>query len=238
MTRPDRIAVFVLAALTVLGSSLLALGQDDGSAPGDEAATEEGATDEKTDEKTDEPLPDQVKALQEKVLESKARLLMLPEEVYGTTPDQAALKLVVANELSGDYRLTLLEAKLDGEPLLQRELGDDVPAAERRSFVHEGPVAPGAHHLDLALHYRGNGYGIFPYMKGYQISVTSAYTFVVPDSVTTAVTATVFSESPLTREWKDRPRVRFDVDETRLLPRNHGVPPSPPGHTDETPENE
>ena len=136
-----------------------------------------------TEEEVEEPvveeeeLPEQVRALREKVLESRARLLMLPEEIHGTIPTQAGLRLRVDNELPGDYKLEKIVAKLNNVAVVDKTLTEsDDPSL----FKHEQPLAPGAHTLDLTLVYRGHGRGLFPYMRAYEVIIEGSYPFVVP----------------------------------------------------------
>ena len=184
-------------------------------------------------ETVEEPeLPEQVRALRQKVLESKARLLILPEEVHGVTRTASALKLSVHNELTTGFRLRSVHANLDGNQWLEKDLADGTTA----TLVHNSPVAPGAHKIELTLTYVGHGYKVFRYMNDYEVIVTSAYTFVVPDDVEVGLTARVTSDNPLKKHWKQRPNLTFELEESPLLPRMVGAPPDLPDPTPHTPQ--
>ena len=57
--------------------------------------------------------------------------------------------------------------------------------AEMQEFdVYNGAIQPGSHTLSVALHYQGNGFGVFSYLKGYKFNVKSSHTFVAGESKT------------------------------------------------------
>ena len=181
-------------------------------------------------------LPEQVRALRQKVLESKARLLILPEEVHGVIRTASALKLTVHNELSGGFRLRSVHANLDAAEWLNKDLADGRTA----TLVHSSRVAPGAHKIELTLTYVGHGYRVFRYMNDYEVVVTSTYTFVIPDDIEVGLTARVTSDNPLKKHWKQRPKLTFQLEESPLLPRMLGAPPGlpdPPAHRAQDPDN-
>lgn len=225
MTRP----LFAALLLTV---SAPAWAQDPTPTPAGDEVTDDGSA-TTVEGEGEEELPEQVRALREKVLESRARLLMLPEEIHGSLPTQAGLRLRVANELPGDFKLEKVEARLNGVAVVDKALteGDDSSLLK-----YEQPLAPGAHTLDLTLTYRGNGRGLFPYMRAYEVVIEGSYPFVVPDQVVAAVTATVSSDNPLKKHWKQRPELRFALEEDTMLPRMTGAPPQPPTQDPETPQ--
>jgi hypothetical protein len=185
------------------------------------------AQEESPEAEAEQPeLPEQVKSLRQKVLESRARLLMLPEEVHGRTESVSAVQMTITNELTSDYRLRRVEATLDGQPMVQRDLTAE--ETSQQTFTQRIQVRPGAHKLDIRMVYQGNGYGLFPYMNTYEVKVGSTYTLVVPDQVVTQLTATIFNDGPLKNLWDERPKVRYDVQEASLLPRMAKPPTGQP----------
>jgi hypothetical protein len=56
------------------------------------------------------------------------------------------------------------------------------PLGDQTEFeVYNGSIVPGDHNITVNLEYRGNGYGIFSYLKGYRFRVRSSYTFNAPE---------------------------------------------------------
>jgi hypothetical protein len=108
------------------------------------------------------------------------------------------VELAFTNELGGSFVLMSVELRLDGE--LVGEQVSTVPAGE--------------HEVSVRARYRGEGHGIFSYLKEYKFDVKSKHTFRAPPLKTIAITAVCFERGGPTTELSDRPAIRW-VEETR-----------------------
>jgi hypothetical protein len=70
-------------------------------------------------------------------------------------------------------------------------------------------VLPGEHELQAILIYRGQGYGVFSYLKGYKFEVRSRHTFQVASGSITEVTVLGHEKGGITTPLEERPAVRW-----------------------------
>ena len=103
-----------------------------------------------------------------------------------------------------------------------REFG--VPADEEGSLsdrdefqVYNGSIVPGEHTLTVNLEYRGHGYGIFSYLKGYRFKVRSNYSFTAPEGRAVTVRVVGYEKGGPTAPLEERPAIRYqeEVSERR-----------------------
>src|SRR5262249_28856060 len=78
--------------------------------------------------------------------------------------------------------------------------------------ILSGPIAPGNHTISVLIDYRGNGYGVFAYLKEYKFTVRSSYTFTAAEGKQTQVTVVGLEKGGITTQLKDRPAVEFKVN--------------------------
>lgn len=116
------------------------------------------------------------------------------------------------NELGGAFVLESVELRIDG-----RLVGRHVANADDQETEVAFPAAilP-AGECEAAVHavYRGEGHGIFSYLKDYKFDVESTHEFRAPPLGTIAITAVCFERGDPTTEISDRPRIRW-LEETR-----------------------
>ncbi len=70
---------------------------------------------------------------------------------------------------------------------------------------------PGNHTISVLMVFRGHGYGIFSYLKGYKFTVRSSHTFTAGEGRQTAITVRAFEKGNITTELKDRPAIKFEA---------------------------
>ncbi len=116
-----------------------------------------------------------------------------------------ATTIALHNDMGPTFTLVSAAMALDDEPPWQR--ADDKLAAERSFELVVPDLRPGTHLLRIDLSYRGNGYGVFSYLRGYRFRVQSSHTFDVRDHLLLEVHA-YEKESPLA-PIEERPAVRF-----------------------------
>lgn len=228
MHRP-RILAAILFAFLILPSTARAQDETDEGTAGEE--TGEAATGEETEEGSGETstpaaeaapevdkgaytvrlrdLEDRVNRLKEQIFRSKARLSLLAETVLDRKIAGAKAVIVFRNEMGGSFKLTKATFLLDGGPIFNKT--DEEGSLSEREVIDlfDGPVMPGDHTLSVVLHYRGHGYGIFSYLKGYSFKVRSSRTFTVGEGNAIKLEVVGFEKGGVTTPLEERPAVRY-----------------------------
>jgi hypothetical protein len=130
------------------------------------------------------------------------------------------LALELESRMSQTFELVWLRASVDGAPVAEagdpeRSETSEVLAAPR--CLHRAMVQAGTHELALELRFRGRGYGVFSYLRGYQFLARTAESVTIPDgSFGVAVVATAWEQSDVPLE--NRPQIRWDVEVHRDTP--------------------
>ncbi|MFO8073669.1 MAG: hypothetical protein R6V85_17550 [Polyangia bacterium] len=196
-----------------------AAGESGQEAAGQEAAAEQpaaGAGEPGMDKGTYtvrlRDLEDRINRLKEQIFRSKARLSLLAETVLDRKIAGAKAAISFRNEMGGSFRLTKATFLLDGGPIFNKS--DEAGSLSDREVIDlfDGPVMPGDHTLSVVLHYRGHGYGIFSYLKGYSFKVRSSRTFTVGEGKAVEVEVVGFEKGGVTTPLEERPAVRYVED--------------------------
>lgn len=154
-------------------------------------------------------LEDRINRLKEQIFRSKARLSLLAETVLDRKIAGARASIVFRNEMGGSFRLTKATFLLDGGPVFNKS-DEGGNLAERDVIdLFDGPVMPGDHTISVVLHYRGHGYGIFSYLKGYSFKVRSSRTFTVGEGKAVKLEVVGFEQGGVTTPLEERPAVRY-----------------------------
>lgn len=152
---------------------------------------------------------EQVNTLKERVFRSKATLQLLKELVVEGSSTGARVILWHLNDLGSAYRMEAVQYFLDGRNVYSKADPGGQLAAIKEMRVHEQSLAPGAHNLQVRMVLRGNGYGVFSYLRTYQFDVSSSYSFKVDDGKASIVRVISDSRGGL-RNFVDRPNVRYE----------------------------
>ncbi|MEC8422871.1 MAG: hypothetical protein VX000_03775, partial [Myxococcota bacterium] len=176
------------AALAGLGSSSVAVAQGDGEEPTPEASAPDapaaeapaeavsgrdeasGDAAELSDGDYDRQLltiEEEVHSLKEQVFRAKATLQLLKEIVVQGTSAGSRATVWHENKLGRGYTVESIAYYLDGQGKFSK--ADPTGGLdEMREFkVFEGAVPPGAHNVTVNIRLRGNGFGVFSYVKDY-----------------------------------------------------------------------
>jgi hypothetical protein len=154
-------------------------------------------------------LEDRVNRLKEQIFRSKARLSLLAETVLDRKIAGAKAVISFHNEMGGSFWLNKATFLLDGGAILNK-VDEDGSLAERNLIeLFNGPVMPGEHTLSVVLQYRGNGFGIFSYLKGYSFKVRSSRTFSVSEGKAIDVNVISFEKGSVTTPLEERPAIRY-----------------------------
>jgi len=162
-------------------------------------------------------LEQRINELKEQIYRSKARLSLLAETVLQGVVAGSQTVIVHENKMSGSYKLVKAVYALDGAPILNRA-DEEGGLSERTEFdVYNGSIVPGEHTLTVNLEYRGNGYGIFSYLKGYRFKVRSSYSFSAPEGKAVNLRVVAYEKGGPTAPLEERPAISYQerVTETQ-----------------------
>ncbi len=165
-------------------------------------------------------LEQRINELKEQIFRSKARLSLLAETVLQGVVAGAQTVIVHENKMSGSYKLVKVVYALDGAPILNRA-DEEGGLSDKTEFdVYNGSIVPGEHTLTVNLEYRGHGYGIFSYLKGYRFKVRSSYSFSAPEGKAVNVRVVGYEKGGPTAPLEERPGIMFQekITETQAPP--------------------
>lgn len=185
----------------------------DGSEAAPDAPAESSAVLEDSDYGVDlRSLEEQVNDLKEKVFKSKARLVLLRETVLNGVISGARAVLTHRNEMGPSLTLERVSYSLDGEPLLNRADEDGSLDGQTEIPLFEGSIVPGTHNLSVLLVYRGNGFGIFTYLRDYVFKIRASFPFTAEEGKLVSVKAVAYETGGITTDLTDRPTIRFETE--------------------------
>ncbi len=154
-------------------------------------------------------LEQQINELKEQIFRSKARLALLSETVLEGVVGGAQSVLVFQNRMSQSYQLVKATFALDGAPIFTR-IDEEGDLSEQEEFeIYNGSIVPGEHTVTVNLEYRGHGYGVFSYLRGYRFRVRSTYSFTVPEGRQARIQIVGYEKGGPTVPLEERPAVRY-----------------------------
>lgn len=154
-------------------------------------------------------LEQRINELKEQIFRSKARLSLLAETVLQGVVAGAQAVIVHENRMSSSYRLVKAVYALDGARIFSKA-DEEGSLGERRELdIYDGSIVPGEHTLTVNLEYRGHGYGIFSYLKGYRFRVRSNYSFTAPEGKAITIRVVGYEKGGPTAPLEERPAIRY-----------------------------
>ena len=154
-------------------------------------------------------LEQRINELKEQIFRSKARLSLLAETVLEGVVGGGQAVIVHENRMSEGFKLVRVVYALDGAPILTKADEEGAIGEQKEFEVYNGSIVPGEHTVTVNLEYRGHGYGVFSYLKGYKFKVRSTYTFSVPEGRVATLVIVGYEKGGPTTPLEDRPAVRF-----------------------------
>ena len=154
-------------------------------------------------------LEQRINELKEEIFRSKARLSLLAETVLQGVVAGAQAVIVHENHMSSSFRLVKAQYALDGAPIFSTADESDALDGQPEVQVYNGSIVPGEHTLSVNLEYRGHGYGVFSYLRGYRFTVRSSHSFTVPESRSITLRVIGFEEGGPTVPLEERPAIRY-----------------------------
>jgi hypothetical protein len=154
-------------------------------------------------------LEQRINELKEQIFRSKARLSLLAETVLQGVVAGSQTAIVHENKMGGSYKLVKAVYALDGAPIFNRS-DEEGSLGEKAEFdVYNGSIVPGEHTLTVNLEYRGHGYGIFSYLKGYRFKVRSSYSFSAPEGKAVSLRVVAYEKGGPTAPLEERPAIKY-----------------------------
>lgn len=162
-------------------------------------------------------LSERIATLKERVSQTKYRLSLLKEAVLHGTIAGCQLKVHQDHRMGSSFRLISIRYALDGKGIYGKEdIGDTKLAKTRKLPIFSGPIPPGPHVLTVELKWRGHGYGVFSYLRGYKFRVLSSHSFKATEGTETAIRVKAYEKGNMTTPLKDRPAIKF-IRKTRVI---------------------
>ena len=173
-------------------------------------------------------LEERVNDLKERVFRSKARLILLRETVLNGAISGAKAVIVHRNEMGSSFSLEQAAYALDGAPLFNKNDPSGGLDEQEQIELFNGAIVPGNHNLSVFLLYRGNGYGLFSYLRGYIFRIRSSHAFTAEEGKITTVKVVAYEKGGFTTDLKDRPAIRYDVEVKQDIDAPNPTKPSAP----------
>lgn len=128
-----------------------------------------------------------------------------PRRRFGT----ASVRIVVESRMSSSFRLIGAKLSLDERPIYERRSEDLAGASELP--VYDAQLEAGEHDLRVELDFRGVGYGVFAYLKGYRFRVKAQRRFEIDGGQRTVVRVTAHERGGPTTPLEERPAIAVSV---------------------------
>ena len=154
-------------------------------------------------------LEQRINELKEQIFRSKARLSLLAETVLEGVVGGGQAVILHENRMSQSYKLVRVVYALDGAPIFTKADEEGSLGDQQEFEIYNGSIVPGEHTLTVNLEYRGHGYGVFAYLKGYRFKLRSTYTFAVPEGRVSTVHVVGYEKGGPTTPLEERPAVRY-----------------------------
>lgn len=120
------------------------------------------------------------------------------------------VRVVVRTRMSNSFRLIGATLTLDDKKIYERqgELG------QPEFVVYDGVIEAGEHDLHVALTFRGDGHGVFSYLKGYRFVAKTKERFEVDGDQLATVSVTAHERGGPTTPLEERPAISVAVEPT------------------------
>jgi len=206
--------------MALFGVSALAQDVPDGAGeePSTEAPASAGTADAASVDAADQQkvlnrelrtVEEDVNNLKERVFRSKATLQLLKELVVEGSNGGSRVTIRHFNEMSSNYTIESIQYFLDGKNVFTRVDPGGELSAVKEMKIHEQGLPAGTHSLQVKMVLRGNGQGVFSYLRTYQFNVQSSYNFNVEDGQASQLKVIANSRGGM-RNFVDRPAIRYE----------------------------
>ena len=173
-------------------------------------------------------LEQHIDELKEQIRRSHTRLSLLSDTILSGGAGGARAEITFRNDLSSAFRLTGALFVLDGAVQYNKQdESDDSPLANQKDIpIFIGSIPPGDHTVQIVLQLRGNGYGVFSYLKGYRFKVPSSHSFTITEGKTLKLDVIAWEKGDVTTDLTDRPAIRFTENVRSGVATTEGATPA------------
>jgi len=154
---------------------------------------------------------EEVHSLKEKVFRAKATLQLLKEIVVQGSSSGSRATIIHENKLGRGYTLESISYYLDGQGKFSKADPTGGLDDMREFKVFEGAVPPGSHNITVNMRLRGNGFGVFSYVKNYTFNVQSSTAFTAEEGKSCKVRVVTDERKGIGRSFVERPHVEFET---------------------------
>jgi hypothetical protein len=213
MTRLPYLAVAALSLSVVFSAPAVAQGEAESEPEQGAVESESVPADYNRELLTVE---EEVHSLKEQVFRAKATLQLLKEIVVQGSASGSRATVRHENRLGKNYTVESIAYYLDGQGKFSK--ADPTGGLDdMRDFkVFDGAVPPGSHNLTVTMRLRGNGFGIFSYVKNYTFNVQNSVAFTAEEGKSCRVTAVADERKGIGRSFIERPQITFESKCVRL----------------------
>lgn len=155
-------------------------------------------------------MAERVSTLKELVSQTKIRLNLLKESVLGQTTAASELVIIQDNRMGSSFRLLAYRYLLDGKQLEAKADLTGKASEKGTKSIYAGPAVDGVHILTVEFVFRGHGFGVFSYLRGYRYRIRSSYRFKVTVGSGTTIRVIPFERGSGITPLKQRLSVKYE----------------------------
>lgn len=154
-------------------------------------------------------LQQKIDTLKEQIRRSHTRLSLLSDTILSSGAAGSRASIQFENKLSNLFQVTKALVVLDGAVQYNKSdlsggLGD-----QKTIPIFSGSIPPGDHLVQVLVNLRGNGYGVFSYLRGYKFEVRSSHSFTAVEGKATRLRVIAYEKGGATTPLEERPAVRY-----------------------------
>lgn len=154
-------------------------------------------------------LEEKINSLKDKIFRAKQKLSILHETVLSGSIAGARATITHRNDVGKAFSLVSMIYYLDDAPAFKR-INAPKELKQDNIIVFDGSLVPGPHHISVYLVYKGNGFGLFSYMKGYDLKTQSGKSFNIEEGTISEILITVKDKGSRAK-LDDRLYLQFDT---------------------------
>lgn len=155
-------------------------------------------------------LESRIDELKDQIRRSHTRLSLLSDTILSGGASGARAEVLFRNEMSSAFVLTRATFVVDGAVQYNRTDDTGALAEQKEIPIFSGSIPSGDHTVQAVLTFRGNGYGVFTYLRGYTFETKSAHSFTTVEGKTLSVIATALEKGGVTTPLNERPSIDWN----------------------------
>lgn len=149
-------------------------------------------------------------AIKERIFNTKAKLLLLKEQILDNVIAESRAVLIHKNEMGNFFELQSVLYYLDGKKIYYQDNSNGLLNQRKEFEIYNGTATAGNHALTVEMVYRGNS-DVFSYLEGYVFKLKSVYTFYAQKGRVTEVSVIGYERGGIGTDLEDKPSIKYDV---------------------------